>query len=117
MKFPCATKGLGWSKRPLKKAHQPVLVSTLLGLASQQWNALLQCHPPKKYATHDSRQKQLDDALVLFVTCDLVSFSVVDSPYFHNLVSAADPRYQMLTRKHLVKKTATGQINSGEKRS
>lgn len=36
----------------------------------------------KKYSIQDRRQQQLTDALVLFVTCDLIPFSVVDSPYF-----------------------------------
>ena len=57
---------------------------------------------PKKYPTSDLRQKQLTDALVLFVGCDLIPFSVVDSPYFQGLLRAADPRFQMPSRKHLV---------------
>ena len=66
---------------------------------------------PKKYGAHDSRQKQLDDALVLYVACDLVPFSVVESPYFNGLLKSADPRYQMPTRKHLVNKLLQDKVS------
>ena len=58
--------------------------------------------PPKKYSAFDRRQQNLNDALVLFVSCDLIPFSVVDSPYFRGLLEAANPSYQVPTRKHLV---------------
>lgn len=53
---------------------------------------------------HDRRQQNLNDALVLFVSCDLIPFSVVDSPYFRRLLEAANPSYQVPTRKYLVNK-------------
>lgn len=59
---------------------------------------------PKKYGPADRRQQQITDALVMFVAGDLIPFSVVDSPYFRSLLSTADPRFQMPSRKHLVSK-------------
>ena len=57
---------------------------------------------PKKYPASDRRQQQLTEALVLFVACNLIPFSVVGSPYFKGLLSTADPRFQMPSRKHLI---------------
>ncbi|XP_066990485.1 E3 SUMO-protein ligase ZBED1-like [Macrobrachium rosenbergii] len=69
---------------------------------------------PKKYGAHDARQKQQDNALVLIVACNLVPFSVVESPYFNGLLNSADPCYQMPTHKHLSQQIATRQILTGE---
>lgn len=57
---------------------------------------------PRKYSMQDRRQQKLNDVLVMFISCDLIPFSVVDSPYFRSLLQTANPCYQVPTRKYLV---------------
>ena len=68
--------------------------------------------PPKKYTPHDPRQQQLTDALVMYIACDLVPFSVVDSSHFKRLMEVADSRYQLPSRKHLVGKLLVEKCSS-----
>ena len=55
----------------------------------------------KKYSANDQHQLQLTDALVTFVAGDLMPLSIVESPRFRSLMSSADPRYQVPSRKLL----------------
>lgn len=58
---------------------------------------------PKKYRPSDPKQKQMTDSLVLLVACELLPFSLVESAYFKDLLSVAEPRFQIPSRKHLTK--------------
>lgn len=49
-------------------------------------------------------QTQLTDAVVEFVAGNLLPLSIVESPYFHALLSKADPKYQVPSRKYLSRK-------------
>ena len=56
---------------------------------------------PKKYSPNGQRQVQLTEALVTFVAGDLMPLSIVESPRFRSLMSLADQRYQLPSRKLL----------------
>ena len=56
---------------------------------------------PKKYSPNGQRQVQLTEALVIFVAGDLMPLSIVESPRFRFLMSLADQRYQLPSRKLL----------------
>ena len=55
----------------------------------------------KKYSSDDRRQSQITKALVTFISTDLLPLSLVDSTQFHSLMEAADPHFQVPSRKHL----------------
>ena len=52
---------------------------------------------PKKYAPNDYQQVQITDALVSFIAGNLLPLSTVESPYFHDLMNASNPKYQVPT--------------------
>ena len=65
---------------------------------------------PKKYSANDQHQLQLTDALVTFVAGDLMPLSIVESPRFRSLMSSADPRYQVPSRKLSSCQATTGEV-------
>ena len=56
---------------------------------------------PKKYASNDYQQVQITDALVSFIAGNLLPLSTAESPHFHDLMNASNPKYQVSTRKTL----------------
>lgn len=66
-------------------------VTMTRAMPSQEKQEQLKLHSfvsnAKKYTDYDPRQQQLTESLVLFVACDLIPFSVVDSPYFQALLT------------------------------
>ena len=58
----------------------------------------------EKFDKDDPRYKELTDALLLYIAGDLAPLSVVDSPYFCNMMKKTEPRYQLPSRKHLSSK-------------
>ena len=56
---------------------------------------------PKKYALTDYQQVKITDALVSFIAGNLLPLSTVESPHFHDLMNASNPKYQVPTRKTL----------------
>ena len=56
---------------------------------------------PKKYASTDYQQVKITDALVSFIAGNLLPLSTVESPHFHDLMNASNPKYQVPTRKTL----------------
>ena len=60
--------------------------------------------PSKKYSGGNPRQKKITEALVMFITHDLISLSVVDSGHFCTMMNDADPNYQVPSRKFLSSK-------------
>lgn len=57
-----------------------------------------------KFSKTDCRQKEITDALLLHIAGDMAPLSVVESPYFRNLMNKAEPRYQIPSRKQLSNK-------------
>ena len=55
----------------------------------------------KKFHKDDPRNKELTNALLLYIAGDLCPLSVVESPYFRNLMKKAEPRFKVPSRKHL----------------
>jgi len=52
---------------------------------------------PKKYASTDYQQVQITDALVSFIAGNLLPLSTIESPHFHDLMNASNPKYQVPT--------------------
>lgn len=57
-----------------------------------------------KYRSSDPRQLQITDAIVMFIAGDLLPLSTVESDNFKNLMTIADPKYQLPSRKHFTSK-------------
>ena len=56
----------------------------------------------KKWNSTDSgKQKELTDAIVMFVAQDLQPLAIVESPAFRRVLEMAELRYTMPSRKHL----------------
>ena len=68
-------------------SSQPTLVGTL--------------QRTEKYKPNSLRKKMLDDLVLNLVTQDLQPLSVVDDPGFRKLLNALDPKYTIVSRKHL----------------
>lgn len=66
---------------------------------SNQTTLTLLVEAQKKYSPNDPRQVQLTNALVKFIADDLMPMSIVESPRFKSLMSLADARFQIPTRK------------------
>ena len=77
------------SKRPLEDESA----------AQQSISTFLQAK--KKYAVDDPRQKKITEALLMFITNDLMPLSVVDSVNFQALLEELNPQYSLPNRKHL----------------
>ena len=71
----------------LSTATQPTIVKTLQRAESYKPNSI--------------RKKLLDDLVLNFVTQDLQPLSVVEDRGFRKLVNGLDPKYVMVSRKHL----------------
>ena len=56
---------------------------------------------PKKYVSTDYQQVQITDTLVSFIAGNLLPLSTVESPHFHDLMNASNPKYKVPTRKTL----------------
>ena len=56
---------------------------------------------PKKYGSTDYQQVQVTNALVSFIAGNLLPLSTVESPHFHDLINASNPKYQVPTWKTL----------------
>ena len=56
---------------------------------------------PKKYASTDYQQVQITDTLVSFIAGNLLPLPTVESPHFHDLMNASNPKYKVPTRKTL----------------
>lgn len=54
-----------------------------------------------KYSASDPTQKQITNALMLFIAGNLTPLSVVENPDFKNLIESLNPKYQLPSRKHL----------------
>ena len=70
-----------------RESVQPTLKSTIL--------------KQEPYKPTSIRKKQLDDLVLNMITTDLQPLSVVEDKGFRNLVQALDPRYKIVSRKHL----------------
>ena len=71
----------------LSTATQPTIVKTL--------------QRAEPYKPNSIRKKLLDDLVLNFVTQDLQPLSVVEDRGFRKLVNGLDPKYVMVSRKHL----------------
>ena len=58
----------------------------------------------KKFLGTDTRQEKLNDFLIMFISGNLLSLSIVDSPEFRLFIEELNPRYQVPSRKYLTTK-------------
>ncbi|XP_065905197.1 zinc finger BED domain-containing protein 4-like isoform X2 [Dysidea avara] len=84
-----------WWKH-LRRVHSTILDEEQNEAGSQ--STITQ--PQKKYDSKRPKQSLVTNALVDFVTDDLVPISVVDSTRFKALLGALDPQYQLPTHEH-----------------
>ena len=59
----------------------------------------------------DNSQSQLTDSVVTFIVGDLLPLSTLESKRFHKMMNKDDPRYQVLSRKHLTSKLISTKIS------
>ena len=78
-------------------------------------DSMVSCNP-KKYAPTDYQQVQITDALVSFIAGNLLPLSTVESPHFHDLMKASNPKYQVPTQKTLSTKLLPSKKNKIQER-
>ena len=71
--------------------------------SSEQQSMSLFVQPLKKHDANHPKQKWGPEALLDFVTEDLMPLHLVESQQFHKLLSLLDPQYTLQSRKHLSK--------------
>lgn len=50
------------------------------------------------------QQLQITDVIVMFIASDLLPLSTIESENFRNLMTIAEPKYQLPSRKHFTSK-------------
>ena len=58
-------------------------------------------HPQRKFDRNDPRQKAVTDALIKMIVKDLQPVYIVEREGFRDFVNALEPRYTIVSRKHL----------------
>ena len=79
------------SVQPLMTLKREITQPTLIRTIQKQ----------EPYKPTSFRKKQLDDLVLSMITTDLQPLSVVENKGFRNLCHSLDPRYKIVSRKHL----------------
>ena len=67
------------------KSHQPTIITSFVSQS--------------KYPPSSPKAKDITNKIALWIIHDMMPYSVVDSPYFRDVLEALDPRYQVPSRK------------------
>lgn len=92
-----------------QRRHRDEYIETKVTIGTTTTNqpklsTFLKADAKSKFSKEDPRQIEITNALLLYIAGDLAPLSVVDSPFFRNLMKKSEPRYQIPSRKYLSSK-------------